>query len=150
MKKFIITEDEKKHIKGLYGRILSEDTLDLNSFAKKLYSFLKEQNIEAELQREMGPSGEIHFHYIGGKDKEGKYRGVRGVQIQAINTFEGADFSYRLHKEGPFVRVDFNNYKGKGVDKLVEEFLSNFPELKYKKFEGDNGEIDAITIKENK
>ena len=141
MKKFIITEDDKKHIKGLYGRILSEDTLDLNSFAKKLYSFLKEQNIEVKLQREMGPSGEFHFHYIGGK----KRREIGGVEIQAINTFEGADFSYRLHKEGPFVRVDFNNYKGKGVDKLVEEFLSNFPELKI-----HGKSEDAISIKENK
>lgn len=133
-------------------RLLNEDTLDLNSFAKKLYSFLKQQNIESELKREVGPSGEFNFHNIGGKDKEGEFWGKSwGVQIQAINTFEGADFSYRLHKNGPFVYVGFNNYTGEGVDELVEDFLSNFPELKiHKKIEGDNGEIDAITIIEKK
>lgn len=151
MKKFIITEDDKKHIKGLYGRILSEDTLDLNSFAKKLYSFLKEQNIEAELKREMGPSGEFNFYTIGGKNKEGEFWGEDwGVQIHVFNTFEGADVSYRLPTD-THIFVNFNNYKGKGVDKLVEEFLSNFPELKIrKKIEDDDGEIHAITIIENK
>ncbi|MFN5023560.1 MAG: hypothetical protein ACK5EG_05860, partial [Chitinophagaceae bacterium] len=133
-------------------RVLNEDTLVLNSFAKKLYSFLKQQNIESELKREMGPNGEFNFHNIGGKDKEGEFWGKSwGVQIQAINTFEGADFSYTQHKSGPFVYVSFNNYTGEGVDELVEDFLSNFPELKiHKKIEDDNGEIDAITIIENK
>ena len=152
MKKFIITEDDKKHIKGLYGGILSEDTLDLNSFAKKLYRFLKEQNIEAELKREMGPSAQYWFYNIGGKNKEGEFWGKSwGVIILVRNTFEGADFSHSQHEQGPFVYVSFNKYTGEGVDELVEDFLSNFPELKIrKKIERDNGEIGAITIIENK
>jgi hypothetical protein len=150
MKKIVrLTESDLVRI---VKRVLNEDTLVLNSFAKKLYSFLKQQNIESELKREMGPNGEFNFYTIGAKDNKGEFwRKDWGVQVHAINTFEGSDSSYRLHKDGPFVYVAFHKYTGKGVDKLVEDFLSNFPELKiFKKFEGDNGEINAITVIENK
>jgi hypothetical protein len=136
----------------LEKRFLTEDTLDLNSFAKKLYSFLKQQDIEVELKKEMGPNGTINFYTIGGRNKEGEFWGKSwGVQIQAINTFEGVDTSYRLNSGGPFVFVALNTYTGKGVDKLVEDFLSNYPELEiYKKFDNDNREIEGFTIKEKK
>ena len=117
-----------------------------------MYRFLKEQNIEAELKREMGPSAQYWFYNIGGKNKEGEFWGKSwGVIILVRNTFEGADFSHSQHEQGPFVYVSFNKYTGEGVDELVEDFLSNFPELKIrKKIERDNGEIGAITIIENK
>ena len=143
MKKVVrLTESDLVRI---VKRVLNEDTLVLNSFAKKLYSFLKKQNIESELKREM--DDEFNFYNIAGRDNKGEFWGDKwGVIILARYTFEGSDSPH-----SPRVYVSFHKYTGKGVDKLVEDFLSNFPELKIsKKFENDNGEIERIIVIENK
>jgi hypothetical protein len=121
-----------KYVKLFENFMINEDILELDSFVNKLYSFLKEKKIEVELKKEMGSSDTFdRWHTIGGKDDAGDFWKTNnyGIQIYIANSFPGVNFKSRLHKDGPFIAVSLNKYTGQGVDKLIEEFTSKFPEV---------------------
>lgn len=127
-----------KYVKLFENFMINEDILELNSFSKKLYYFLKGKNIEVDLrtQKPGGLSGTMGGTYgIGGRD-DNKGKGGDfwkpnnyGIQIYIGNSFTGVNFKSNLHKEGPFIVVTLNKYIGQGIDKLIEDFTSKFPEV---------------------
>ena len=123
-----------KYVKLFENFMINVDILELDSFAKKLYSFLKGKNIEVflETQKPGGLSGTMGGMYIiGGKDDKGDFWKPNnyGIQIYIANSFPGVNFNSRLHRDGPFIAVSLNKYTGQGVDKLIEDFTSKFPEV---------------------
>jgi len=123
-----------KYVKLFENFMINEEILELNSFAKKLYSFLKGKNIEVSLktQKPGGLSGTMGgWYHIGGKDDKGHFWEPNnyGISIYIGNSFTGVNFKSNLHKGGPFIVVTLNKYIGQGVDKLIEDFTSKFPEV---------------------
>ena len=138
-----------KYVKLFENFMINEDILELNSFARKLYTFLKDKDVNVSLGKET--SKEAHYNNtISAKDKDGKF--IYGsVRIDVLNSFPGVNFSHRMHEDGPFISVTLQDYEGKGIDKLIEDFISQFTEvklhdvLKNKK----TGNVDSMCIVES-
>jgi hypothetical protein len=138
-----------KHIKLFENFMINEDILELNSFARKLYTFLKDKDVNVSLGKETSKEA-AYNNTISIKDKDGKFI-HGGVSIDVLNSFPGVNFSHRMHQDGPFISVTLRDYEGKGVDKLIEDFISQFTEvklhdvLKNKK----TGNVDSMFIVES-
>jgi hypothetical protein len=138
-----------KYVKLFENFMINEDILELNSFARKLYTFLKEKDVNVSIGKET--SDRSYFNNsIGGKDEDGKFISG-GVSIDVLNSFPGVNFSARMHKDGPFIAVTLRDYQGKGVDKLIEDFISQFTEVKIKHVSKNKktGDVDFMSIIES-
>lgn len=83
-----------KYVKLFENFMINEDILELNSFARKLYTFLKDKDVNVSLRKET--SKESHYNNtISAKDKDGKFI-YGGVSIDVLNSFPGVNFSHRI------------------------------------------------------
>jgi hypothetical protein len=144
-------EDGKKlkDVKLFENFMINEDILELNSFARKLYTFLKNKDVNVSLGKET--SDKPHYNNtIFAKDKDGKFIDG-GVSIDVINSFPGVNFSHKMHKDGSFISVTLRDYEGKGVDKLIEDFISQFKEIKVNSVSKNKktGNVDRMSIVES-
>ena len=76
MKKFIITEDDKNHIKGLYGRILSEgfegQVEDLDNWIENHHDYISQHSLEEKISELFdGVLGDVDSHVHTEKDSAG-------------------------------------------------------------------------------
>jgi len=76
MKKFIITEDDKNHIKGLYGRILSEgfegQVEDLDNWIENHHDYISQHSLEEKISELFdGVLGDVDSHVHTEKDSGG-------------------------------------------------------------------------------
>jgi hypothetical protein len=138
-----------KYVKWFENFMINEDILELNSFARKLYTFLKDKDVNVSIGKET--SNKSHYNnIISTKDEDGKLISG-GVSIDVLNSFPGVNFSHSMHKDGPFISVTLRDYEGKGVDKLIEDFISQFTEVKIKDVSKNKktGNVDYMSIIES-